>query len=311
MSQKKIVFIVGPTASGKSALSFEIARRYNAEIISCDSMQLYRHMNIGTDTVSADIQAQVPHHMIDICEPCQEYSVFEYRHDALTAIQDICSRSRLPLVVGGSGLYMKALCDGLAPLPAASQHIREELDQLIDENGLDFLYEELRRLVPERAEQIHPHDKRRIVRALEILYQTGERPSENKQQNNGLRALGYSFHIIGINRPRQELYERVNARVDMMIKNGLIDEVRQIQDRLSQTTRQAVGYKEIAAYLDGALSRENAIELVKKNSRNLVKKQMTWFNKDKRVQWVEISAMMSFDETVAVLGRAVADYMEI
>lgn len=311
MIQNKIIFIVGPTASGKTAISLEVARCFSAEVISCDSMQVYRGMNIGTDTISPALQREIPHHMIDMCDPCQVYSAFDYRKDALSAIRDVFSRSHMPLVVGGSGLYMKALCDGLSRLPAASNTIRESLGHMRAEKGLDFLYAQLRMLCPERAEKIHPHDERRIVRALEILYQTGERPAEDGCENKSLIDLGYSYEIIGLNRSRQELYARVNARVDTMIENGLIDEVRQLKGSLSQTTSHAVGYKEIIAYLDGALSRDQAIELIKKNSRNLVKKQMTWFNKDRRIKWIELSDQIPFAETVKEVYELIDTFIKV
>jgi tRNA dimethylallyltransferase len=305
MVRNKIVFIVGPTASGKSAISLELARKLNAEIVSCDSMQVYRSMNIGTDKVSPASRAQVPHHMIDICDPSDEYSAFDYRRDALTIISKIHARNRLAFVVGGSGLYIKALCDGLAPYPSSSHEIRSGLRERAQTEGLAALYDELAIKDPTRARQIHANDERRIIRALEICYQSAVIPSANASQKESLADLGHDFGMVGLAWSREELYERVNRRVDEMIAAGLVDEVRRLKPLLSQTTSHAVGYKEIVAYLDGKCTLAEAIDDVKKNTRHLVKKQLTWFRKEDRIRWIKLHNSLSFDERVRSVEKEV------
>jgi len=306
MNKKRIVFIVGPTASGKSAISLEMTAVFNAEIVSCDSMQVYRLMDIGTDKIPDSIRAKIPHHMIDICDPSDEYSAFEYRRDALASISEIHVRRKLPIVVGGSGLYIKALCDGLSPFPSSSKDIRARLNERVQKNGLQSLHEELLKRDPKRAGEIHGNDERRIIRALEICYQSDSKPSDIADQKISLADLGYSFDLIGLEWPREELYARVNERVDSMIAEGLVDEVRCIKSLLSDTTRQALGYKEIIEHIDGDRSLEEAIDEIKKNTRHLVKKQITWFRKETRIRWIEMNQTIAFNDSLRMVKEAIS-----
>jgi len=309
MYPKKIVFMVGPTASGKTSLSLEIAKKLEMEIVSCDSMQIYKGLDIGTDKVSSSVLSTIPHHMIDIREPGEEYSAFDYRTDCLSVIQAIHGRERTPLVVGGSGLYVKAVCDGLALYPRGSEVVRNELEARADREGLMALYEELAQRDQQRAALIHHNDKKRIIRALEICYQTDSVPTELKDSRESLEDLGYSFLVVGIDRPRAELYEAVNVRVAHMIESGLVSEVDSLRGTLSKTTRQAVGYKEIIRYLEGACSLDSAIYELKKNTRHLVKKQLTWFRKDERIQWVEMDKKTLFDEAVVKMMQPINAFL--
>jgi len=305
--KKRIVFILGPTASGKTKISLELSRRYHAEIISADSMQVYRGMDIGTDKISLSDRMDIRHHLIDIMEPYEEFSVFDFRRKALCCIDDIHKRGNLPLVVGGSGLYIKALIHGLAPYPSQSKKIREELKLRIKNEGLLSLYKHLNEIDPRTAKDIHPNDQRRIIRSIEIYQQMHIPPSLLAHERKSLESLGYEYILIGLCRDRKNLYARVNERVDEMIARGFIDEVKGLRGRLSLTTSQAVGYKEIAAYIDGEMPLKDAVDEIKKKSRNLVKKQLTWFRKDKRITWVELAK----DESIINAVNKISSLLEL
>jgi len=253
-------------------------------------MQVYVGMDIGTDKVSPEVRGSIPHHGLDIRKPHEEFSAFDFRQHALSCIRSIHERGHLPIIVGGSGLYIKALLDGLAPYPAGSKAIRESLNHLCKQQGLVALYQKLQQIDPDRTASIHPHDKRRIIRALEIYEQSGVQPSALQKHTDSLERLGYSPLLIGIRRSRHELYQRVNERVDAMIEQGLVNEVLALKDHLSCTTAHAVGYKEVIAYDEGKQSLADAIAQIKKHSRQLVKKQLIWFRKEKRIVWIDIAS---------------------
>ncbi|MBU1864015.1 MAG: tRNA (adenosine(37)-N6)-dimethylallyltransferase MiaA [Candidatus Omnitrophica bacterium] len=308
--RQKVLFILGPTASGKTAISLDIAATCGGEIVSADSMQVYRGMDIGTDKISPAERKKIQHHMIDIRKPSQEFSAFDFREEALLCIDAIHRRGRLPIVVGGSGLYVKALLDGLTPYPSASIKIRGELRQLKKEKGLSFLYEMAQRIDPVSMEKIHPNDEKRIVRLLEVYEQIHVRPSSLGKERKPLNDLGYSYFLIGLKQNRAELYKRVNERVDAMIAKGLVEEVSSIKNMLSITTRQAVGYKEIIEYLNGDASLADAIEKVKQHSRQLVKKQFTWFRKEKRIIWIDRDTHATVHEACAAIKREIIPWLE-
>ena len=307
---KKIVFVVGPTASGKTCISLALAKDYDGEIISADSMQVYRGMDIGTDKISPLERKDIPHHLLDMKDPSEEFSVFDFREEALVHINKIHQRGHLPIVVGGSGLYIKALLDGLAPYPARSKKIREELKARIEQSGLEALYKELQQIDPMAAQTIHPHDERRIIRALEVFQQIHVPPSIVAEKRDSLTSMEYSFILIGLHCDREQLYSRVNERVDCMIEKGLVDEVSHIQNCLSMTTAHAVGYKEIVEYLHGKISLPVAIEKIKRNSRHLVKKQFTWFRKDKRVQWIHCEQNEETPSAVEKIKNILIPFLE-
>jgi tRNA dimethylallyltransferase len=311
MNNRKIVFIVGPTASGKTALSIELAKQFSMEIISCDSMHVYKGLNIGTDKVSCDIRASIPHHLIDIKNPSEEYSIFDYRTDCLKALEKVFSARHIPLIVGGSGLYMKAVCDGLSTFPAASCEIRASLEKRCADSGLPALYDELVRRDPERAQHIHANDKKRIIRALEICLQSGSTHARIDNPQDGLSAMGYDIKIFGIERPRSELYATAEKRVDCMIQNGLVDEVRRVYRSLSKTTSQAVGYKELIPYIEGRATLDESVDVLKKNTRHLIKKQVTWFKKDPRIVWIPVDQYSSQKEIITHMSALVAQFLEM
>lgn len=288
---RKVLFIVGPTATGKTAVSLRLSEQYPLEIVSADSMQVYRNLDIGTDKVSLAERSRIPHHLLDIRDPDESFSAFEYRHCALEAIKQIHSRQKLPVVVGGSGLYLRALIDGMKPQASASKSIRDELELAYEEYGAGVVYAELQQLNPKRAACLHPNDKRRVIRALEIARQSLEAEHVADSESGDslpLSALGYSVLMIGLMGDRSQMYRRVEERVDEMLKNGFIKEVSSVMDDLSPATKQAVGYKEIIEYIEDRVSLEQAVREMKKKSRHLVKKQCTWFKRNEDIVWVDV-----------------------
>lgn len=304
MPVNPVLFIVGPTASGKTGLSLKLAETLNAEIVSCDSMQVYRGMNIGTDKVSPAGQKKIRHHLVDVVDSSELYSAYDYRNDALECLSEITKRGHLPIVAGGSGLYYKSLVDGIAPSVGSSDELRKQLEDEVATKGSAKLHVRLQSIDPVSAEKIHPNDAKRIVRALEIHAVSGRKPSEIRQELTGLSDLGYKYKVIALKRDRQSLYRDAELRVDKMLELGLVDEVRSLQGRLSLTTRQAVGYKEILSYLNKEISLDEAVVEIKKNTRHLVKKQFTWFLRDERIEWYDKD---EFNSDEALFEKVLSD----
>jgi tRNA dimethylallyltransferase len=289
---EQVLFLVGPTGAGKSELALKIAKKINGEIISCDAMQVYRGMNIGTAKPTPKEQKSVPHHLINLVSPKSECSVFKHRLLALDAIRKIHSKGKLPIVVGGSGLYIKALLNGIAPQPGRKSKVRKKLELEAQKNGLSRLYSKLKRLDPKRAQEIHPHDKRRIIRALEIFELSKKKPSRWHEETTGsLESFGIKPVIFGLTRKREELYKRIERRVDRMFEQGWVNEVKWIK-RLgfSKTAFAAIGYREILEYLKGKRSIEDAKSEIKKRTRHLAKRQFTWFRRNPRIEWIRPKA---------------------
>lgn len=290
-SKSLVLFLVGPTASGKSALAVELARRLGGEVVSADSMLVYQGMDIGTAKMTAKERRGVRHHLIDIIPPSQEFSVFEFRRRALKCIADIARRGKLPIVAGGTGFYVRALLEGIQPQPAADPAVRAKLEGEAAEYGLPALYDRLRRLDPVRARQIDPNNKKRVIRALEILLLSGKRISSNKKKEPSLRQLGFRPVVIGLTIDRAMLYERINRRVDRMFRRGLAREVRRLtKQKISLTARQGVGYKELfekgtVPFL-GKRGLSPFQERIKQATRHLAKRQWTWFKREKGIRWV-------------------------
>ncbi|HAZ09693.1 MAG: tRNA (adenosine(37)-N6)-dimethylallyltransferase MiaA [Omnitrophica bacterium GWA2_41_15] len=278
-----VIFLIGPTASGKTSLSLKLARKLNAEIISCDSMCVYKGMNILTSKPSADDMEKVKHHLIDIIQPTREFSVAEYRSMALEKIEEILKRKKNPLFVGGSGLYIKAVIDGLFPSAEKDLRFRKKQEALAEKYGKSYLYKKLWKIDSDRAKKIHPNDLRRVIRALEIYHTEKKRPSELAIDTKPLK---YDFKIFGLKLDRDELYKNIDDRVYQMFKKGIVEEVRKLsKKKLSMTSQKALGYGEVLGYLKGEYSLEDAKELLKKNTRHFAKKQLTWFRPDRRIIW--------------------------
>ncbi|MBI5684657.1 MAG: tRNA (adenosine(37)-N6)-dimethylallyltransferase MiaA [Verrucomicrobia bacterium] len=297
------VFLIGPTAAGKTAVALELARRFDAEIVSADSMQVYRGMDIGTAKPSSAERAAVPHHLIDVVEVSERFDVARYVALANAAIAGIQRRGKTPLIVGGTGLYLRALTEGLSETPDAEPALRAELEDMGRERVLD----ELRRADPEAAARIGPHNFRRIVRALEICRLTGQRSSDLRRR--WLAASGRDGAadprplMHGLERDRADLYARCGARVEAMFSSGLADEVRSLLSRgLTENTTacQALGYKEVIAHLRGEATLQETVALVKTRTRQFAKRQLTWFRHQARVEWIRVAAD---EDTASVVGR--------
>lgn len=287
MKKSLILFIVGPTASGKSKIAIELAKSLGGEILSADSMQIYRGMDIGTAKPSLREQQAVQHHLIDIVSPSRSFSAFDYREHALQKIREILERDKLPIVVGGSGLYVRALLQGFSGQPGRSAKCRKNLAWEAKHKGLNTLFKRLQKIDPAAAKKINPHDQKRIIRALEIHRLSGKRASEWRGERERLYDLGYGPIVIGIAKDRQVLYGEINARVDQMFRKGLVNEVRKLsKGKFSKTAAQAVGYKELRLALGGKMSLEEAKELIKRNTRRLAKRQITWFKRESGIEWV-------------------------
>jgi len=289
-SLPRVLVIVGPTASGKTALAFEVARLIPSEIISADSRQVYKLLTIGTAKPSPDELKTVKHHFVDMLMPDEHFSAGDFGVLAGSAVADIVARNRLPIVVGGTGLYVRALVDGLFSGPGRKVEIRAELESRLDREGSEALLEELRRVDPEAAHRMIPSNQRRIVRALEVYYATGKPLSlhhEEQKRKESLRPV-----MVGLDWKRELLYARINSRVDAMLASGFVNEVKELlslgyDDR--HKSLQTVGYKEAFSFLRDEISYERMVELMKQNTRRFAKRQLTWFRKDRRIRWIGIA----------------------
>jgi len=283
-----LVAIVGPTSSGKSRLAFRVAQAQNGEIVNCDSMQMYRLLEIGTAKPTPEQRGEIPHHLYDLIDPDEYFSAGRYMVEARQVCQEIAKMGKTPFVVGGTGLYLKALLEGVFEGPGRSQEIRERLNRIGDRKGIDYLHRLLQRRDPAAADRIQPGDKVRILRSLEIYMLTGQPISQLQQQRDPLKDL--SILKIGLSLPRPILYDRINRRVSEMFHSGLIEEVQQL---LAQGYRpdckgfEALGYRHAVAVLGGELSQEEAIEKTQIETRRYAKRQMTWFRREKEVHWIE------------------------
>ncbi len=305
----KIIVLVGPTAVGKTYTSVELAKLYNTEIISADSMQIYKGMDIGTAKVTEEEKQGIKHHMIDLINPDESYSVSEFKHDAEKIIDDILCKNKTPIIVGGSGLYVNSLIYDLDFGNAKSDNkIRDFYTKYYEDNGEDALYEKLKEVDPLSAEKIHKNNVKRVIRALEVFDITGEKFSE---LNTDIRKYSdkYNFILIGLNMERSFLYEKINERVDKMIDEGLLNEVKELllkgYDK-SLVSMQAIGYKEIIDYFEGNIDLEEAKRILKRNTRRFAKRQFTWFLKDENVKWFDISDVKKIDETI----KEIYNYLE-
>lgn len=287
--KKPLIVLTGPTAVGKTALSIQLARRIGGEIISADSMQVYRHMDIGTAKIRLEEMDGVPHHLIDILEPTEDFNVVRFQALARAAAEDIYSRGKIPIVAGGTGFYIQALLNDIdfTQIDENTQ-FREEMERLAAEQGAEVLHERLRAVDPESAEAIHANNVKRVIRALEYYEQTGEKISAHNEAERA-KISPYHFFYYVLNTDRTVLYERIEKRIDEMMEEGLVEEVRQLQAmgcRRDSVAMQGLGYKEILDYLDGACTLEDAIYKIKRDTRHFAKRQITWFKREKHVTWI-------------------------
>lgn len=297
----KIIVIVGPTAVGKTYVSVELAKKLNTEVVSADSMQIYKGMNIGTAKITEDEKKGIKHHMIDIINPDENYSVSDFKDKAEEIIDNILLNSNIPIIAGGSGLYVNSLIYDLDFGNAKSdEKIREYYNYYYKEHGEDKLYEKLQKIDPEAAEKIHKNNVKRVIRALEFYDITGFKFSEI---NTDIRkpSKKYECILIGLCMERKTLYERINQRVDKLVDEGLIEEVKSLLNKgydKELVSMKGIGYKEIIDYLDGNMSLEEAINILKRNTRRFAKRQYTWFYRDDKVKWFEVNHLNDIDTTV-------------
>lgn len=288
MNKPKVIVICGPTASGKTALSIELAKKVNGEIISSDSMQIYKDMDIGTAKPTEKEMQGIKHYLIDFVEPNQRYSVAEFKKDAENAIEEVLEKDKTPIVVGGTGLYVDSLIYGIEyPDIELDEKYRKELEKRADKEGLELLYNEAKKIDPQAIEKISKNDKKRILRILEIYKATGKNKTEQEKESrkNGIK---YDYKVFAINMDREILYDRINKRVDIMIENGLIEEVEKLLKKYTEfpTAMQGLGYKEVVEYLQGKITKEEMIENIKRETRRYAKRQITWFKKNKQTIWI-------------------------
>jgi len=291
MVDRPTLILTGPTASGKGEVAFLLAKEIGGEIISLDSMKVYKELDIGTAKPSPEKRSQVAYHLIDLVYPNEEFSLGEYVRLCLEAVEAIKTRGHVPILAGGTPLYLWALVRGFCAAPPGSEEIRAKLRKRQEKEGLSSLYEELCRIDPEAARKIHPNDRKRIFRALEVFYQSGKPFSEFWRENQ-LRLPAGSFRIFGLRRLRGEIYERIGQRVDLMVKQGLFEEAERVWEEyapLSKTARECIGYRQIWDNRTGGLSREEVIALIKKDTRHFARKQLTWFRRFPEIGWIEAS----------------------
>ena len=285
----QIITIAGPTASGKTALSIQLAKEMDGEIVSCDSMQVYKDMDIGTAKPTPEEQEGIPHHMLSVAEPWEDFSVSRYCAMADPIVEDILRRGKSPIIVGGTGLYMDALIRGNAFATCPSTGRREELEALAASQGIEAVIERLRAVDPESAARLHPSDQKRIIRAMEVYLETGMTITEHNRKTQEIPPKYHPIRFTLTDRQRQTLYDRIDRRVDAMVEAGLIDEIQGLLARgipEKCTAMQAIGYKEFVAALHGACSLEEAAGQVKQSSRRYAKRQLTWFRRNPENIWL-------------------------
>ena len=286
---EKVIVICGPTASGKTALSIELAKQINGEIVSADSMQIYRDMNIGTAKPTIEEMQGIKHYLIDFVSPDEIYSVADYKKDAKKSIKEIISKGKTPIIVGGTGLYVDSLIYEIEYQDIkVDEMYRKELEEISENEGLEKLYEMAMKIDPQAMEKISRNDKKRIMRVLEIYKATGKNKTQQEAESRK-RPIEYDYKIFAINRDRQKLYDRINKRVDIMIQKGLIQEVKDILQKYHKfpTAMQGLGYKEVVSYLNGEYTKEEMIEKIKMETRRYAKRQLTWFRKNKQTIWLD------------------------
>ena len=306
-----IICIAGPTASGKTALAVELAKAVNGEVVSCDSMQIYKHMNIGTAKPFPEEMQGIVHHMLDVAEPTEDFSVSRYCEMATPIVDDIVDRGKTAIIAGGTGLYMDALIKGNSFAPYPSTGMREKLETQADDMGMEAMLELLRSIDPDAAGKLHLKDRKRIIRALEVYYETGETITEHNRKTQEIPPR-YTPVWFGLDdEKRQNLYDRIDRRVDIMLEQGLLTEIRSLLAMgipKNCTAMQAIGYKEFLGYLDGQCSLETAADLLKQASRRYAKRQLTWFRRNPEMRWLIRKEGQSTQEILLQARQVLADF---
>mgnify|MGYP001054796897 FL=1 len=290
MEKRPLVILTGPTAVGKTALSVAFAKAINGEIISADSMQVYRHMDIGSAKVTKEEMEGVPHHLIDVLEPAEEFNVVLFQRMARQAAEEIESRGHIPILVGGTGFYIQALLYNIDFAENdEDRRLRRSLEEIAKEQGASALYEKLRAVDPESCEIIHANNVKRVIRAIEFYEKTGKKISaHNREQRQNISPYRFAYFVL--NDDREKIYRQIDQRVDLMMERGLVEEVRALRAMgcsRGMVSMQGLGYKEILSYLEGEISQEEAVYLIKRDTRHFAKRQLTWFKREKEVTWIE------------------------
>jgi len=309
--KQPLLVLIGPTAVGKTRMSLDIAKAWNAEIISGDSMQVYRGMDIGTAKISKEEQEGIPHHLIDICEPDESFSAADFQTEAKRKIEQIAERGKLPFIVGGTGLYVESVCyEYQFASNGSDEAFRQEQEQFALENGSEALHLKLAQTDPQAAQRLHPNDLRRVIRALEVYHMTGQTFTE--QQEGQKKESPYELCIIGLTMDRVKLYRRIEQRIDLMMEQGLVDEVRQLLERdmpPQAVAMQGLGYKEIADYLQGNCSLEAAVERLKRDTRRFAKRQLSWFRHMKDIHWIDMDE--NFHNNLLLIHDTIAGKFQV
>lgn len=289
MTKPKVIVICGPTASGKTALSIELAKKINGEIVSCDSMQIYKDMDIGTAKPTIEEMQGIKHYMLDFVSPDERYSVADYKKQAKQAIREIIEKGKVPIVVGGTGLYVDSLIYEIEYQDIEfDEKYRKQLEERSEKEGLEVLYNEAKKIDPEAIIKISPNDKKRILRILEIYNATGKNKTEQEKESRK-NEVEFDYKVYAISWDREKLYDRINQRVDIMIDQGLIEEVQKIYSKYNKfpTAMQGLGYKEVLEYLEGKCNKQEMIDKIKQETRRYAKRQLTWFRKNKQTIWLD------------------------
>lgn len=305
MNKPKVIVICGPTASGKTSLSIKLAKKINGEIVSADSMQIYEDMDIGTAKPTIEEMDGVKHYLIGNVSPTVRYSVANYKKDALNAIEEIIKKGKTPIVVGGTGLYVDALVQGIDYDDVEIDlNYRNELEQIANEQGLDVLYNKANQIDPEAMKKISLNDKKRIFRVLEIYHSTGKTKTEQEVESRK-KDNPYDFYVFAIDIEREKLYERINKRVDIMLEAGLVEEVKNVTEKYKDlpTAIQGLGYKEVIEYLNNECSYEEMVEKIKIETRHYAKRQLTWFRKNKEIIWLD--GLKTAEKNINIISKGV------
>ena len=312
MNKEKVIVLIGPTAVGKTSTSISLAKRFDGEVISGDSMQIYKRMDIGTAKIKEEEMEGVPHHLIDIKNPEDSFSVAEFQNLVRKKISDIHSRGKIPLIVGGTGLYIQSvLYDYQFTETPGDEHYRAKLEAELEKHGADRLHHKLVKVDPVSAGNIHPNNTRRVIRALEVFHCTGKTMSE--YQSSQTHELQYDVALIGLTMDRGKLYERINLRVDLMIQDGLLEEVKALYDGGLRNVQsvQAIGYKELYDFFEGTVSLETAIENLKQNSRRYAKRQLTWFRNKMDVAWYDMTEESLHSKNIEDISEFIAGKLQL
>ena len=301
MTKNKLIILAGPTASGKTSVSIDLAKRLGGEIISADSMQVYKYMDVGTAKISVEEMQGVKHHLIDVLDPKEDFNIVKFQNMVKCSIEEIVKNGHIPILVGGTGFYIQSVIYDIDfNNEDDNSSVRKKLEEEYDTLGADFMHEKLKKIDTVSAQNIHKNNKKRIIRAIEYFLINNEPiSSHNEVQREKKSPYDYRFFVL--NPPRDILYERINKRVDIMVENGLVDEVKKLREMglsMANISMQGIGYKEIIEYLDGEVSLETAIENIKQNTRHMAKRQVTWFKREKDVIYVDPFSFESNDKIV-------------